>query len=62
MSRIPRRPTAQAQLDLFTPRPPVPRWSNLPRTVRQTIKAHLATLIRQHAARLRNRKEADDER
>jgi len=62
MSRVPQRPTAQSQLDLFTPRPPVPRWSNLPRTARQTIKTHLATLIRRHAVRLRKGKEADDER
>lgn len=62
MSRVPRRPTAQAQLDLFTPRVPVPRWCHLPRATRQTIKTHLAALIRQHAARLRKGKEADDER
>ncbi|MCB9920646.1 MAG: hypothetical protein H6822_12540 [Planctomycetaceae bacterium] len=62
MSRVPRTPTSQAQLDLFTPRPNVPRWSHLPRATRQTIKRHLATLIRQHAARLRNGKEADHER
>lgn len=62
MNRVPGRPTTQAQLDLFTPRPNVPRWSHLPRRARQTIKTHLATLIRQHAVRLRNGKEADDER
>jgi len=62
MNRIPRTPTSQTQLDLFTPRPNVPRWSHLPRAARQTIKTHLATLIRRHAARLRKGKEADDER
>ena len=61
MSRVPQRPMAQEQLDLFTPRPPVPRWSDLPRTTRQMLKAHLAMLIRRHAARLRKEKEADDE-
>lgn len=62
MNRVPQRPTAQTQLDLFIPRPRVPRWSNLPPAAHQTIKSHLATLIRQHAARLRKGKEANDER
>ena len=62
MSRVLRMATPQAQLDLFTPRPNVPQWCNLPRTARQTIKAHLATLIRHRAARLRKGKEANDER
>ena len=62
MSRVPWMPTLQTQLDLFTPRPNVPRWCHLPRTARQTIKKHLATLIRHRAARLRKGKEADDER
>jgi len=42
--------------------PNVPRWSHLTWATRQTIETHMATLIRQHAARLRNGKEADDER
>jgi len=62
MSRVPRMPTSQTQLDLFTPRPNIPRWSHLPRATRQTIKTHLATMIRQRAARLRRGEEADDER
>lgn len=48
MSRVPRMPTSQTQLGLFTLRSNVPRWSNLPRVTRQTIKTHLAALIRQH--------------
>ena len=64
MSRVPQRPSTQSQLqlNLFTPRPNVPQWSHLPPAKQQTIKRHLATLIRQHAARLQKGKEAGDER
>jgi len=62
MSRVQQAPTWRAQLDLFTPRPNIPWWNDLPRPVRQTIKTQLATLIRQHASRLSKGKESDDER
>ena len=62
MSRIQPPPTSQAQLDLFMPRPNVPRWNNLPLPVRQRIETQLAALLRQHATRLSNGKDANDER
>jgi hypothetical protein len=62
MSHVQRMPRSHTQLDLFTPRPNIPRWNSLPRATRQTIKTHLATMIRQRAARLRRGREADDER
>ena len=62
MSRVEQAPTWRAQLDLFAPRPSIPRWSELPRPVRRTIKTQLATLIRQHVSRLSHGKEAGDER
>jgi len=61
MSRLQQPPRWRAQLDLFAPRPNIPRWSDLPRPVRRTIKTQLATLIRQHASRLSQGKESDDE-
>lgn len=57
-----RFPSAQTQLDLFTPRPQTPSWRNLPQPTRLVIENQLAALIRQHTEHLQQGKESPDER
>ena len=48
------------QLQLFTRRPVVPTWTNLPPRARHEIQCRLAQLIRRHAARLNQGKESNE--